>query len=110
MIQLTIIAAEKLKQMIIDENPDITIPQTSGLRLDLAAKNCFGRLRLESKPKEDDLIVESQDIKFFVNSSSQDWIRKKYPNGVLLYLSINSRSEEPAFAIENPNERYPCNV
>lgn len=106
MVRLTVTAAEKLKQMTITENPDIAIPETSGLRLDLTAKNCFGRLQLESKPKEDDLVVESQNIRLFICSSNQNCIRKKYPNGILLFFSITGINE--GIAIENPNARYPC--
>lgn len=104
MIRLTVTAAEKLKQMIMTENPDATIPETSGLRFDITTKNCFGRLQLESKPKKDDWVIESQGVRLFIDSNNRNQIERKYPNGVLLYFSINLTNEE--FAIENPNARY----
>mgnify|MGYP001577011346 CR=1 FL=1 len=106
MVRLTVTAAEKLKEMIRNENTEITIPEMSGLRLDITAVNCFGRLSIESKPKEDDLVAKSHGIRLFIDPNNQNRIGEKYPNGVLLYFFINSKCE--GFAIENPKVEYSC--
>ena len=108
MIELTVIAAEKIKQKIAEENKDTEIPETAGLRLKLNIVNekCRGFLLLESTPKKNDQVFESRGLNIFIDPDSQRYQEEKYAKDILIYWIGDSTGG--GFAIENPNMKYSC--
>ena len=105
MIELTVIAAEKLKILIAEENKDTEIPKTAGLKVRLNALG-KGFLSLKSFPSENDKIFESRGLNIFIDPDSQRYQEEKYAKDILIYWIGDSTGG--GFAIENPNMKYSC--
>ena len=118
MVKITTDAAEKLKQLIAEENRGISIPKTSGVRFSVKVReeNKFPpklhykyRIALESAPKDTDMVIESRGIKIFIDPDSQQHLK-----GSLIFLLKYSKSEMlpviEKLSVENPNTKsaYGC--
>ena len=105
MARITVDAAEKLKELIKEENPGQEIPETAGLRLYVQGGGCsgfqYGLMIEKDGPQPVDKVVESSGIKIFI-----DPISDKYLGDCLIYWKNDGPSE--GFAIENPNATSTC--
>lgn len=97
MITLTIIAAEKLKELIAQENEKI--PPTAGLRFGVENNPQRIFLKLESAPKEKDVLINLRGIRFFIDPESQQYI-KDTPTKSILICWIGGE-QNSGFTIEN---------
>src|SRR3989344_9124052 len=99
MITLTIIAAEKLKELIAQENIAEEIPTTAGLRFGIENNPQRIFLKLESAPKEKDALVNSRGIRFFIDPESQQYIKNTPTKSILICWIGGEQSS--GFTIEN---------
>ena len=105
MINITDVAASKIKELMSQENPE-GIPETAGLRLFVQGGGCSGfqyGLKLESKPNDTDQVFEIAGLKVFV-----DPISIRYVNGSEIYYHDNDSILGGAIAIKNPNAVSTC--
>lgn len=104
MVKIAPDAAEKLKELIQEQNKGKELPTLWGLRLYVQGGGCSGfqyGLQIEEQKQESDLVVESNGIRVFI-----DPISHTYVEGVLIYWK--SDGVTGGFAIENPNAKSTC--
>ncbi len=94
MIEITDAAAAELKQLLEKEKKT-----DHGLRIFEDGMGCSGiqyRLTLESSPKEEDAVLESNGIKLFFNKNIQDDIEE-------FKIDFIDNEYGKGFVIDNPN-------
>lgn len=102
-IQLTLTpqAAEQVRKVFAAE----TAPQaTAGLRVGVMPGGCSGfkyALNVEDQPAEDDVVIESEGVRLFVDSFSG-----QYLNGVTIDYMVTMQSS--GFTFDNPNATGGC--
>lgn len=102
MVTVTPVAAEKLKELIAEENKDTQIPETAGLRVFVQGGGCSGfqyGLMIEKERGFNDDVFESNGIKIFI-----DPISKRYVDGAVVDLD----EKTGGFVIKNPNATSTC--
>ena len=98
---LTERAAEEVRKFMAEEKVS---PETAGLRIGVMPGGCSGfkyMLSLEEQAAEDDIVLESQGVRLFVDGFSA-----QYLNGVT--INYKSNFQESGFAFENPNSTGGC--
>lgn len=101
LISLSELAGEQVRQFLADE--DLT-PEKAGLRVSVLPGGCSGfqyGLNIEEAKEEDDLVVESQGIRLFVDPFSA-----QYLSGVR--IDYQSSFQGSGFTFENPNATGGC--
>jgi iron-sulfur cluster assembly protein len=100
-LSLTPSAADEVRKFIAAEQ----VPEASaGLRVGVTPGGCSGfkySLSLEEKASDDDIVLESQGVRLFVDGFSA-----QYLNGVT--INYKSNFQESGFAFENPNSTGGC--
>ena len=105
MVTITPVAAENLKKLIAEENKDVQIPETSGLRLFAQGGGCSGLqygLKIEKEPNGNDTVFESNEIKIFI-----DPISLRYLDGAEIDFEDENLMGS-GFKINNPNAKGTC--
>lgn len=100
-LALTPRAAEEVRRFIADEQAPA---ETVGLRVGVMPGGCSGfrySLNLEDQPAADDVVIESEGIRLFVDEFSG-----AYLNGTT--IDYKSNFQESGFAFENPNATGGC--
>lgn len=100
-LALTERAAEEVRKFIADEKVPL---ETAGLRIGVLPGGCSGfrySLNLEEQAAADDLVIESQGVRLFVDEFSAPYL-----NGVT--VDYKSNFQESGFAFENPNATGGC--
>ena len=98
-IVLTPAAVEKVKMMMQKENK----PE-HGLRVGVIAGGCAGmsyELRLQKAAYENDLVLEQNGLKIFVNEESVPFIKN-------LEIDYLDTLKESGFKYRNPNAKSSC--
>ena len=98
---LTERAAEEVRKFMAEEKVS---PETAGLRVGVMPGGCSGfkySLSIEDKAADDDLVIESNGVRLFVDEWSG-----QYLNGVT--VDYKSDFQESGFAFENPNATGGC--
>lgn len=94
-------AAEEVRRFMVEEK----VPEESaGLRIGVMPGGCSGfrySLNLEEKPLDDDIVIESNGVRMFVDGFSAQHL-----NGV--NIDYKSNFQESGFAFENPNATGGC--
>ncbi len=100
-VTLTPQAAEQVRKVFEAEQA----PQaTAGLRVGVMPGGCSGfkyALNIEDQPAEDDVVLESEGVRLFVDSFSG-----QYLNGVTIDYMVTMQSS--GFTFENPNATGGC--
>lgn len=100
-VSLTEVAAEQVRGFMDAEGVD---PASAGLRVSVLPGGCSGfkyALNIEEEAVDDDLIIEEQGIRLFVDSFSA-----QYLNGVT--IGYHSSMTASGFTFENPNASGGC--
>ena len=100
-LTLTEAAAAEVKKFLAEEKVPL---ETAGLRLGVMPGGCSGfkySLNIEDKPADDDVVIESNGVRLFVDEWSG-----QYLNGVT--VDYKSNFQESGFAFENPNATGGC--
>ena len=100
-VNLTQRAAEEVHKFIATE--DVS-PATAGLRVSVLPGGCSGfkySLNIEEKALEDDLVVEVNDVRLFVDGFSAQYLA-----GVT--VDYVSSMQESGFTFNNPNATGGC--
>ncbi|MBI1966367.1 MAG: iron-sulfur cluster assembly accessory protein [Gemmatimonadetes bacterium] len=100
-LTLTESAAEEVKRFMAEEKVPL---ETAGLRLGVMPGGCSGfkySLNIEDKPADDDIVIESNGVRLFVDGWSG-----QYLNGVT--VDYRSNFQESGFAFDNPNATGGC--
>jgi iron-sulfur cluster assembly protein len=100
-LALTERAAEEVRKFMSEEK---VARETAGLRIGVMPGGCSGfrySLNVEEKPEAQDLVIESQGVRLFVDEFSA-----QYLNGVT--VDFKSNFQESGFAFENPNATGGC--
>src|SRR5574341_20118 len=98
---LTERAAEEVKKFMAEEKVPL---ETAGLRVGVMPGGCSGfkySLNIEDKAAADDVIIESNGVRLFVDEWSA-----QYLNGVT--VDYKSNFQESGFAFDNPNATGGC--
>jgi iron-sulfur cluster assembly protein len=93
-------ATEVRKFMAAEQVPEAT----AGLRIGVLPGGCSGfrySLSLDDKAADDDIVLESEGVRLFVDGFSA-----QYLNGVT--INYKSNFQESGFAFENPNATGGC--
>jgi iron-sulfur cluster assembly accessory protein len=100
MIELTASAAVQLRMLVQEKGLDTT---TSGLRLSIEKGGCAGLQYAMSigSPQENDLIVERDDARLFIDAESIKWL----DNSVIDYEEGLSGA---GFRVKNPLSARSC--
>jgi iron-sulfur cluster assembly accessory protein len=100
-LTLTERAASEVQKYMAEEQVD---PATAGLRIGVMPGGCSGfkySLNIEDRSSDDDLVLESNGVRLFVDSFSV-----QYLNGVT--VDYKSNFQESGFAFDNPNATGGC--
>lgn len=100
-LNLTPRAAEEVRRFIAEEKVPV---ESAGLRVGVMPGGCSGfrySLNLEDQPGADDLVIESEGVRLFVDEFSASYL-----NGVT--IDYKSNFQESGFAFENPNATGGC--
>jgi len=100
-LSLTEQAAAEIKKVMAEEKVD---PATGGLRVAVMPGGCSGfrySLNVEERPEAEDVVVESQGVRLFVDGFSAPYL-----NGTT--VDYKSSFQESGFAFENPNATGGC--
>src|ERR1043165_9118211 len=101
LVTITQVAGTEVKKFMAQENVD---PAKGGLRVSVQPGGCSGfkyALLMEGEPAEDDLVVDQEDYRVFVDPFSA-----QYLNGVTIdYVSSMQGS---GFTFKNPNSTGGC--
>lgn len=99
-MQLTTNAANKIKDLIIDQND----PEIKCLRISVKGGGCSGfqyDFMFENTIEESDFIIESDDIKVAVDYMSMEYLKE----ATVDYVEQNFESR---FVIKNPGAKATC--
>lgn len=100
-LTLTPRAAEEIRKSMAEERVPV---ETAGLRVGVMPGGCSGfrySLHLEDQAAPDDMVIESEGIRVFVDEFSA-----AYLNGTR--IDYKSNFQESGFAFENPNATGGC--
>jgi len=100
-LSLTEQAAAEIKKVMAEEKVDLA---TAGLRVAVMPGGCSGfrySLNVEERPEAEDVVVESQGVRLFVDGFSAPYL-----NGTT--VDYKSSFQESGFAFENPNATGGC--
>jgi iron-sulfur cluster assembly accessory protein len=100
-LSLTPLAAEQVRKVFEAEQAP---KATAGLRVGVMPGGCSGfkyALNVEDQPAEDDVVIESEGVRLFVDSFSG-----QYLNGVTIDYMVTMQSS--GFTFENPNATGGC--
>ncbi len=102
-VQLTLTpgAAEQVRKVIEGEAAPVA---TAGLRVGVMPGGCSGfkySLSIEDQPADDDVVIESEGVRLFVDSFSG-----QYLSGVTIDYVVTMQSS--GFTFENPNSTGGC--
>ena len=100
-LALTAGAAEQVRKVLASEGAPAA---TAGLRVAVMPGGCSGfkySLSIEDAPASDDLVVETEGVKLFVDSFSG-----QYLNGVTIDYMVTMQSS--GFTFDNPNATGGC--
>jgi len=102
-VQLTLTpgAAEQVRKVIEGDGASVA---TAGLRVGVMPGGCSGfkySLEIADQPAEDDVVIESEGVRLFVDSFSG-----QYLNGVKIDYLVTMQSS--GFTFENPNATGGC--
>jgi iron-sulfur cluster assembly accessory protein len=100
-LTLTPEAAEQVRKVFEAEGAPAA---TAGLRVGVMPGGCSGfkyALSIEDRPAEDDMVVESEGVRLFVDGFSG-----QYLNGVTIGYLVTMQSS--GFTFENPNATGGC--
>jgi len=99
-MQLTKAAAERIRDLIIEENE----PTLKGLRVALRGGGCNGFeyiFTFENTIDEDDFVFEATDVKLIVDYMSMEYLNEAT-------LDYVEKPFESRFVINNPNVKSSC--
>jgi|LakMenE01Jun11ns_1017448.scaffolds.fasta_scaffold9595817_1 iron-sulfur cluster insertion protein len=99
-MKLTKAAAERIRDLIIEENE----PKLKGLRVALRGGGCNGFeyvFTFEDTIEEDDFVFEATDVKLIVDYMSMEYLNE----ATLDYIE---KPFESRFVISNPNVKSSC--
>ena len=99
-LKITPAAIEEVKKFMIAEN----VPDTGGVRIGILPGGCSGfkyNLLVEDAPIDDDEIIESGDIKIFVDPFSSQYIND-------VEVDFVSTFQGSGFTFKNPNATGGC--
>jgi iron-sulfur cluster insertion protein len=99
-MQLTKAAAERIRDLIIEENE----PTLKGLRVALRGGGCNGFeyiFTFENTIGEDDFVFEASDVKLIVDYMSMEYLNKAT-------LDYVEKPFESRFVINNPQVKSTC--
>jgi iron-sulfur cluster insertion protein len=99
-MQLTKAAAERIRDLIIEENK----PTLKGLRVALRGGGCNGFeyiFTFENTIGEDDFVFEASDVKLIVDYMSMEYLNKAT-------LDYVEKPFESRFVINNPQVKSTC--
>jgi iron-sulfur cluster insertion protein len=99
-MKLTKAAAERIRDLIIDENE----PTLKGLRVSLRGGGCNGFeyvFTFENTIDEGDFVFESSDVKLIVDYMSMEYLNEAT-------LDYVEKPFESRFVINNPNVKTSC--
>jgi iron-sulfur cluster insertion protein len=99
-MQLTTNAANKIKDLIIDQND----PEIKCLRISVKGGGCSGfqyDFMFENTIEESDFIIESDDIKVAVDYMSMEYLKE----ATVDYVEQNFESR---FVVKNPGAKATC--
>lgn len=98
-VLLTAAAVEKVRSMMLKENkPD------HGLRVGVVTGGCAGlsyEMRLQKGAYDNDLILDQDGIKIFVNNESVDFLKG-------IEIDYVDTLKESGFKYKNPNAKSSC--
>ena len=100
-LTLTERAGQEVKKFLAEEKVS---HETAGLRVAVLPGGCSGfrySLNIEEQPSQDDMVVESEGVRLFVDEFSA-----QYLNGTV--IDYKSNFQESGFAFENPNASGGC--
>ena len=100
-LSLTPSAADEVRRFMADEKVPV---ETAGLRVAVMPGGCSGfrySLNLEDTPAADDVVIESEGVRLFVDEFSGNYL-----NGTR--IDYKSNFQESGFAFENPNATGGC--
>lgn len=100
-LTLTPAAADQVRKVFETEGAPAA---TAGLRVGVMPGGCSGfkyTLNIEDGPAEDDLVVESEGVRLFVDGFSG-----QYLNGVTIDYMVSMQSS--GFTFDNPNATGGC--
>jgi len=100
-LTLTERAGEEVKKFLAEEKVS---HDSAGLRVAVLPGGCSGfkyGLNIEEKPFDDDIILDTNGVKVFVDEFSA-----QYLNGTV--IDYKSNFQESGFAFENPNASGGC--
>jgi iron-sulfur cluster assembly protein len=100
-VEITPEAASEARELMEREGMD---PDVGGLRLFVQQGGCAGLsygMRFDDEPEQDDMIVESHNLRVFVDPASADYI-----GGSVLDYEAGLQAE--GFHVENPNVVSEC--
>jgi len=99
-MKLTKAAAERIRDLIIEENE----PTLKGLRVALRGGGCNGFeyvFTFEDTIEEDDFVFEATDVKLIVDYMSMEYLNEAT-------LDYVEKPFESRFVISNPNVKSSC--
>ena len=99
-MKLSTAAAEKIRDLIIDENN----PELKGLRISLKGGGCNGFeyvFTFEDTIDEGDFVFEATDVKLIIDYMSMEYLNE----ATLDYIE---KPFESKFVINNPNVKSSC--
>lgn len=99
-MQLTKAAAERIRDLIIEENE----PSLKGLRVALRGGGCNGFeyiFTFENTISEDDFVFEAMDVKLIVDYMSMEYLNEAT-------LDYVQKPFESRFVINNPKVKSTC--
>jgi iron-sulfur cluster assembly protein len=100
-VHLSDVAAEQVRGFMKQEGVPV---ETGGLRVSVLPGGCSGfkyGLNIEEAPLEDDIVLDAQGVRLFVDSFSA-----QYLNGVT--IGYHSSMQGSGFTFENPNATGGC--
>jgi iron-sulfur cluster assembly accessory protein len=100
-VSLTEVAAQQVRGFMEQEGIPL---ENGGLRVSVLPGGCSGfkyGLNIEEAPLEDDIVVDAQGIRLFVDAFSA-----QYLNGVT--IGYHSSMQGSGFTFENPNATGGC--
>ena len=100
-VSLTVSAVEQVRKFI--EQEDVPV-ETAGLRVSVLPGGCSGfkyGLNIEERPLDDDLIVQQDDLRIFVDAFSGQYLQGTT-------IDFVSTMQQSGFTFNNPNASGGC--